>query len=119
MRAYVEGKRASGVMQLPAVAADDLEALAAGLPIAATAVGAIPDVISRSQCGSLCPPSNSGELAACMEREMQRAVGAGVAERAKTFAASEYGLERMTRAYARLYEEISGTRSAGAALTSS
>jgi glycosyltransferase involved in cell wall biosynthesis len=96
-----------------------LEALAAGLPIAATAVGAIPDVISKSQCGSLCPPSNSGELAACMEREMQRAASGGVAERARTFAASEYGLERMTRAYGRLYEEIAGTKSARAALMSS
>ena len=96
-----------------------LEALAAGLPIAATAVGAIPDVISRSQCGSVCPPSNSDELAACMEREMRRAASAELAERAKTFAASEYGLERMTRAYRRLYEEISGTKAASAALTSS
>lgn len=95
-----------------------LEALAAGLPVAATAVGAIPDVISRSQCGSLCPPSDPNELAACMEREMERAVNAGIAERARTFAASEYGIERMTRAYTRLYEEISRARASGAALTS-
>lgn len=44
-----------------------MEALAAGLPVVATAVGGVPELIRHGESGWLVPPSNPGALAALMQ----------------------------------------------------
>jgi len=45
-----------------------IEAMAAGVPIVATSVAGIIDVIRSNQTGLLVPPSNPGALAAAIRR---------------------------------------------------
>jgi phosphatidyl-myo-inositol dimannoside synthase len=45
-----------------------LEAMAAGLPIAAARAGAVPEVVADSQCGILVPPGDEGALARALGR---------------------------------------------------
>ena len=43
-----------------------LEAMAAGLPVVATTVGGIPEVVDRARTGLLVPPENPAELASAL-----------------------------------------------------
>src|SRR5208283_3011657 len=43
-----------------------LEAMAAGLPVAATAVGGVPEVVTPAQTGWLAPPGDPPALAAVL-----------------------------------------------------
>ncbi len=57
-----------------------LEAMAAGLPVAATAVGGVPEMVTPAQTGWLAPPGDPPELAAILGRmlanpEQCRAMG--------------------------------------------
>jgi glycosyltransferase involved in cell wall biosynthesis len=45
-----------------------LEAMAAGLPVVATAVGAVPDVVADGVTGFVVPPRQPAQLAAAIER---------------------------------------------------
>jgi glycosyltransferase involved in cell wall biosynthesis len=48
-----------------------LEACAAGVPVAATAVGGTPEVIEDGVSGFLTPPGNSEQLAACIDEALE------------------------------------------------
>ncbi|MFH1887371.1 MAG: glycosyltransferase family 4 protein [Pseudomonadota bacterium] len=48
-----------------------VEALAAGLPVAASAVGGIPDIIRPGETGLLVPPEDSGALAGAILRLLE------------------------------------------------
>ena len=57
-----------------------LEAMAAGLPVAATAVGGVPEMVTPAQTGWLAPPGDPPALAAVLGRmlanpEQCRAMG--------------------------------------------
>jgi sugar transferase (PEP-CTERM/EpsH1 system associated) len=82
-----------------------LEAMAAGLPVAATEAGGTPEVVVPGHTGLLVPPGDPEALANALvillkdparAREMGRA-GA-------TWVQAEFSFEAMARAYARLYE---------------
>lgn len=49
-----------------------VEALASGLPVVATAVGGIPDLVKPEVNGYLAPSGNAGELAAALARALDR-----------------------------------------------
>ena len=82
-----------------------LEAMAAGLPIVATAVGGVPEAIRDEEAGLLVPPENPDAMARAILRlasdEALRKRLAGGAR--KTFLA-RYELSRMIDAYERLME---------------
>jgi glycosyltransferase involved in cell wall biosynthesis len=86
-----------------------IEAMAAGLPVVATAVGDIPDMVSADNRPLIVAPEDEGGFTAALDclaerLDLRRAVGK--ANRAK--AAAEYDERAMIARYARLYGEAIG-----------
>ncbi len=84
-----------------------LEAMAAGLPIIATAVGGTPEVIADGQTGLLIPPNDPQALAQAIDRlllnrDERRRLGYAARERVK----QAFTLERACREIAKLYAEL-------------
>ncbi len=91
-----------------------LEGMASGLPVVATRVGAVPQVVADGVTGLLVEPENSGALAEAMNRMLdspglRESFGrAGQALVRETFSAA-----RMTEDYLALYQQVLETRAAG------
>ncbi|MCH7886150.1 MAG: glycosyltransferase, partial [Planctomycetes bacterium] len=84
-----------------------LEALAHGLPIIATTVGAVPEVITPNQEGLLVPPHNPDLLAAAMgdlAGDPDRRARMSVAARCS--AERRFGLGRLRDDLVRLYDAV-------------
>jgi glycosyltransferase involved in cell wall biosynthesis len=84
-----------------------LEAMAAGRPVVASAVGGLADAIADGRTGLLVPPARPAPLAAALERllrdrEMRATLGAAGAQRI----ADRFSSEHMATAYQRLYREV-------------
>lgn len=84
-----------------------MEAMAAGRPVAATAVGAIPELVRHGIDGLLSMPGDSQGLAESIRglydmRFALPAMGRSAAERAS----ERFGLPAMSRAYAELYQKV-------------
>ena len=94
-----------------------LEALAMGVPVIASAVGGLPELIQHGVTGFLCRPGDSTEFArhivalqADPERHQQMRLAA------RKFAEENLGIARMTTAYARAFGTLRPSRRATAAL---
>ena len=86
-----------------------LEAMAAGLPVIATPVGAIPDVVTHGTHGHLVPPRNGKAIAealALMAGDRERIGWMSRACRRRVRAA--YSIERVAREFAVRYREVLG-----------
>lgn len=82
-----------------------LEAMAAGVPIVATAVGGTTDLIRNEVHGLLVPSQNPDELARAISRVLgERALSVALAAAAATLVRERYSLEAMGDAYLRLYQ---------------
>ncbi len=84
-----------------------LEALAHGLPIVATSVGAIPEVIEDGVCGKLVAPRSPSQLADAMASlvnnpELRESMG----ESARRLAEARFGLDRFERDLIALYDGL-------------
>lgn len=82
-----------------------LEAGLAGLPVIATNVGGIPEVIIDNETGRLIPPKDSPALAAALEDliknlEIRKSLGANLQAKVQ----QEFNLERMVRETIKVYE---------------
>jgi len=80
-----------------------LEAMAAGLPVAATAVGGVPEMVTPAQTGWLAPPGDPPALASVLGRmlanpEQGRAMGQAARRRVE--------LDFSLRAMVSRYEEV-------------
>lgn len=89
-----------------------MEAMAAGRPVIATAVGGVPELVRHERTGLLVPPGSRAALAAAMARLLldvgeRRAMG----EAAATHARLHCDESAMIRAYQRLYRRTLGARS--------
>lgn len=85
-----------------------LEAMASGLPVIATSVGATPEVISRGG-GILVNPSAPGELRSAVQTLVDDEVlRAEMGARARETVEDRYTVEHMTRRLAEVYERILG-----------
>ena len=84
-----------------------MEAMAAGAPVVATAVGGTPELIEDGQTGFLVPPANPGALAERIEYALSHAGLTGlIAMAGRRFVLERFGMERMVTAVERLYDEI-------------
>jgi glycosyltransferase involved in cell wall biosynthesis len=84
-----------------------LEAMAAGRPVIASAVGSLPEVVDDGITGRLVPPSSVPELESAIlelarDRELCARLGANGAIRART----EFPLEKMVRSTLDVYDEV-------------
>ena len=81
-----------------------LEAMAAGLPVVASAVGGVPELVADGATGLLVPPGDPGALAAALDRlladpALRRRLGAAARERVRT----RFDLAGMREAHLALY----------------
>jgi glycosyltransferase involved in cell wall biosynthesis len=84
-----------------------LEALAAGVPVVATSVGGIPEILDHDRTGLLVEPGSPGSLAAALIELLSspgRAAELGFAGR--RVAAARFSIERMTADVVGLYRAI-------------
>jgi glycosyltransferase involved in cell wall biosynthesis len=91
-----------------------LEAMEAGIPVVATRVGAIPEVVAEGETGLIVPPRDPDALAAAMARllgnpDTARKMGAAGRRRLETV----FTMERAVRAHEDLYEELLRERRGG------
>jgi len=85
-----------------------LEAMSAGLPIIATEVGGIPDIITNGQEGILISPGNAGEIANAMEemaKDTQLRIQMKSNARTK---AQKFDVRRMADLYGVIYRNKMG-----------
>jgi len=88
-----------------------MEAMAAGLPVAATAVGGVPELVADRQTGRLVPPGDVTALShsladLAVDPVARRQLGEAAAEHAMRFDA-----RFMVASYAALFEKLVGERS--------
>jgi glycosyltransferase involved in cell wall biosynthesis len=86
-----------------------LDAMQFGLPIVATAVGGIPEIIEQRVNGMLCQPDDIDGLAAAvvtLRDDIDLRTRMGMLNRAR---AQLYSPEQMTTQYERIYDEVLGS----------
>ena len=99
-----------------------IEAMAAGLPVVASAVGGLLDLIEPDRTGLLVPAGDAEALAAALRRLFSDPVLAGrLGEAAQTQVRQRYSFERMVASFEELYatglaaRQVSGAQRAQAA----
>jgi glycosyltransferase involved in cell wall biosynthesis len=89
-----------------------LEAMASGLPVAATRVGGNPELITHEMSGLLFPP---GDLAVLAANLAQLATNPNLCQRlgeaARQRVVNEFSLDRMLTSYEALYLNLAARRS--------
>jgi L-malate glycosyltransferase len=84
-----------------------LDAFAAGVPVAATAAGGIPELVQNGETGLLAPVGDASALATSIVRLLDNGVEADqLAERAKKFVSDEFSVDRMADRYLEVYDEV-------------
>ena len=84
-----------------------LEAMFASRPIVASAVGDVPVALAGGAAGLLVPPGDPTALARAIDRLLAQPFEAQrLGSSAQARAAAEYGIERMVRRYAGLYQGV-------------
>ncbi len=84
-----------------------LEAMAAGLPVVATEVGALPELVEEGKTGFLVPMRHAVAMADRLEEFLaNRQFAKSFGEAARHKVEREFTLERMLRSYAELYESV-------------
>jgi glycosyltransferase involved in cell wall biosynthesis len=88
-----------------------LEAMAAGLPVVASSVGGVPEVVRDGETGIVVPPGDVGALAAALQRVLADAglrQRFGAAGRARALA--EFDLRPFGEAHRQVYDEALAAR---------
>jgi L-malate glycosyltransferase len=84
-----------------------LEAMYLKVPVVASRVGGMPEVLERDDCGVLVSANDPAPLAAAIERLYHdRPLRRSLAERAFTVVRRQYLADRMVRQYGELYQQL-------------
>ncbi|MCA9047596.1 MAG: glycosyltransferase [Planctomycetaceae bacterium] len=84
-----------------------IEAMAARIPVVATAVGGIPEMIDDNCSGLLAPSGDDRSLAKCLQRlHADPALRKSMTEHAELTARSTFSLSGMLSSYSSLYSEM-------------
>src|SRR5262249_7573970 len=84
-----------------------MEAMAAGTPVVATAVGGVPELIKDCETGFLVPPADAGALTRRIEFALSHTDQSDlIAMRGRRFIIERFGMERMVAAGERVDKEI-------------
>ncbi len=84
-----------------------LEAIAAGLPVVATSVGAVPEVIRNGHNGLLVPPCSVSDLTNAVSQLLEDVnLRKALAESAQRSASEEFSAERMSADHCDLYRRV-------------
>lgn len=87
-----------------------MEAMAAGLPVAATAVGGVPELVVDGETGLLVPPGDAAALGAALSKLVSDAsLRARMAQAARS-RAQRFDARVMAAAYAELFERVAKER---------
>ena len=104
---------ASDVLVLPSHARVEtfplavIEAMAVGIPVVASAVGSIPELIRTDDTGFLIPPADGVALAAQVAHILRHPGAAReVALRGRDAVRARFGIERTVRGYQDLFDEL-------------
>jgi len=82
-------------------------AMGAGLPVVATRVAGIPEVVQHDVSGLLVSPGNSGELAHALARLVEdAALRRSLGEHARAFVTPRFGVEKYVDAITGLYDRL-------------
>ena len=87
-----------------------LEAMASGLPVLATTVGGVPDVVKSGVTGLLVEPGDTAALACAMADLLESPDRALAMARAGKAAAEAYDCSTVAASYLNLYEKYGGAR---------
>jgi glycosyltransferase involved in cell wall biosynthesis len=84
-----------------------VEAMAAGLPVIATRVGGMPEVVTDGENGLLIPPRDAGALAEALERLLADPAWAQhLGAKARDHVREHFSLDRLGREINEIYEEL-------------
>ncbi len=84
-----------------------IEAMASGIPVVATRVGGLPDLVNTDVTGELVTPGDSGALARAVEKilcDIPRSKRMGL--EARKFAMEHFQVQRLVRDMESMYEEL-------------
>lgn len=82
-----------------------IEALAAGVPVASTAVGGVPDLLKNGELGSLAPPGDAQALADAILTALEKG-GSPDIQQARRWALSQYSDDRLIADIRTLYMDL-------------
>jgi glycosyltransferase involved in cell wall biosynthesis len=80
-----------------------LEAIAAGLPVVASRVGGIPEIVTHQDIGELVYPDNTAELGEAIERQLRLSIPKSARTHAQESVLKRFSKERMIRAIRSVY----------------
>jgi L-malate glycosyltransferase len=84
-----------------------MEAMSAGVPTVATAVGGTIELITDNETGYLVPPADSQALASRITFALKHeAISSAVAQRGREFVMSRFSMQQMVRSVEKLYDEV-------------
>ena len=83
-----------------------VEAMAAGLPVVGTSVGAIPELVRAAKCGWLSSPGDPGQLAAALLESLRCDARAQWGLRGREYVMEHHTVESMASAYEQLFGEL-------------
>ena len=85
--------------------------MAAGLPIVATAVGGVPEMVEDNQSSLLVPSQDPQALAAAIARVLKdRDLAQRLAANASSLVGSRYTTQNYVKALAKIYREVINAR---------
>ena len=87
-----------------------LEAMATGLPVVASKLGGVPDLVQEGDTGYFCNPKEGGSMAAAVEKIVTNpSLGQEMGERAKKRALNRFHPDIIARQHLEVYREVLST----------